>query len=159
MNQNRITNIIERGGVEGWETVRITILIFTIGSRLGSLEEIIWIHIFRVGSAFRVESGKVRSVEWSSSWMVSYQWWQDCWSYFDISLRRQQSDPLRLPASPAHEPRLQNHRERIQTVPLPITHHLGLSLRVPGLLRSAGYGGWVLDCVVQLPTWAQCRWS
>jgi hypothetical protein len=22
MNQNRITNIIERGGVEGWETVR-----------------------------------------------------------------------------------------------------------------------------------------
>jgi hypothetical protein len=27
MNQNRITNIIERGGVEGWETVRITALI------------------------------------------------------------------------------------------------------------------------------------
>lgn len=24
MNQNRITNIIERGGVEGWETVRNT---------------------------------------------------------------------------------------------------------------------------------------
>lgn len=27
MNQNRITNIIERGGVEGWETVRITLKI------------------------------------------------------------------------------------------------------------------------------------
>ena len=33
MNQNRITNIIERGGVEGWETVSsnyIQILTYTI---------------------------------------------------------------------------------------------------------------------------------
>lgn len=26
MNQNRITNIIERGGVEGWETVSLNIM-------------------------------------------------------------------------------------------------------------------------------------
>jgi hypothetical protein len=26
MNQNRITNIIERGGVDGWETVRLAII-------------------------------------------------------------------------------------------------------------------------------------
>ena len=31
MNQNRITNIIERGGVEGWDTVSINIIIILIG--------------------------------------------------------------------------------------------------------------------------------
>ena len=32
MNQNRITNIIERGGVEGWDTVIVCIYLLIIGS-------------------------------------------------------------------------------------------------------------------------------
>lgn len=31
MNQNRITNIIERGGVEGWETVGIFFSFIVLG--------------------------------------------------------------------------------------------------------------------------------
>ena len=41
MNENRITNIIDRGGVEGWETVINPIFNIHLGTRLGIFEEVI----------------------------------------------------------------------------------------------------------------------
>jgi hypothetical protein len=48
MNQNRITNIIERGGVEGWETVKNDSNLlnkYILGSRPGLFTEIIQLFI------------------------------------------------------------------------------------------------------------------
>ena len=74
MNQNRITNIIERGGVEGWETVcTFTFFsIFLLGCRSRLPQEKLHFQDPVAGSVLHSESGYFLLPKRSSSRMVSH---------------------------------------------------------------------------------------
>jgi len=99
MNQNRITNIIERGGVEGWETVcTFTLSIFILGCRSRLPQEKLHLQDLVAGAVLHSASGYFLLAEGASPRMVSDRWRQDSERHVDESLRQQQSHALRFPA-------------------------------------------------------------
>ena len=121
MNENRITNIIERGGVDNWNTVSLFSMfmpLMHIGFRPFNFDKNIRIWQLWTSIILRSESRKVLFQGWSSSRVVINKWWQKCGCQADKSLCWKQGHHLWFPVGRTNEQSLQNHSQGIQNVPL-----------------------------------------
>ena len=136
MNQNRITNIIERGGVEGWETVSESLPNNPfLGSRSGPPYSQLQLLLGCSSSILRPNCRQVLRPQGSPPRVVCCRLRPHRLSQAYQPLRRQQSHSLRLPARRAHEPAIQADPALVHQVPPGFLGLMDLLQGLPGVLR------------------------